>query len=295
MNFLFFAILSLCSAVTWARSEVKIEIQWEESPNAAKYELQILDSKKNLIKTVASSTSFLKFTLPMSRYKVRGRYVTKWGNKSPWSAEEDLEVAPAKPKLNAQTLGRQFVFINSDGPSLLRRVKLNWQASADVEKYKVRVYSKDKKQLLKEFVTDKNTFEFEIESGEFAVSIAAMGPEEIVSSETFIPEILKVDKNQLLPPQLEKVVDEKSPHKFELKFIKANNYSVVGEIYYSHFLSDKWTLLDKKENIERLASTDFQKPGRYKITYWADQVDSIPSAKTSSEEFVIKPQEKDLN
>ncbi len=70
---------------------------------------------------------------------------------------------------------------------------------------------------------------------------------------------------------------------------------VVGEVYYASFLGQQWLMIDKKENLEKVSSTDFQKPGRYKITYWADGKDVLASEKLTTEEFIVKPRESDLN
>ncbi len=221
MKFLFLILVSLClcnfSTAQTRAGDVSIEMQWEESKNAATYEIQILDQNKKVFKTVKSKTSQIKFSVPINRYKIRGRYITKWGNQSPWSSEEALEVAPPKPKIPAESLKDPFEFVSNKEKPSQRMVKLNWKPVDQVAKYKVRIYSKDKKTILKEFETDKTTFEFEVTPGEFVVSISSLGPQNIESNELFIPKTLKIEKNKLPPPEIEKVAEDKKPGQFQIQ------------------------------------------------------------------------------
>lgn len=297
-NFLFI-ILTLALSQSWGQSKgtdlkklklSSVELQWEDSPGAFMYEVEVFNSKNKLLKKFVSKTSLFKFKSTSGKIKIRGRVLDAYGKKGLWSDLIETEVPPDDMQFPADNVSP--ITAKANNKTLKAKVNLTWPEGIQAKKYLVRIYDKDGK-VVQEKIVFKNSDSFEFDVGEYKYSITPIGNDQISGKEVRSPRPIQIETAQLPSERFDIL---KGPMgELQIKMPVKPGMQVFGELEYAHHLAEDWTPVLKYSPVtEALWAPDAKlKPGRYRVGFWVARAGWTDSAKFRHE-FVIKPTEAEI-
>lgn len=261
-----------------------VDITWDKLPNAARYELEFVDSTGKSIKIFKSPNNTFKMKMKVGKYKIRARYFDKLNRKSPWSKLSEFVVEPEPVQLKESNA----VTAKTDPKHPQSIISIEWDPSRNAEAYQVIVYDKDLK-IVKDFKVKKNSANFKLPPGSYTYTIKVIGHNNITSAPAEYHPSINVDTGQSAMPEF--VMDENN----ELKMKTDGQARIQGQLEYSPFIDEDWYEVENYDEIKDgfLPLNPSWKPGKYRIWIWAVTPGLLPSERVSKE-FVIKPKEKDL-
>lgn len=294
LNSFIFLLLSFLLIPAWGQKKAtdllrlsSVELQWEDTPGAFMYEVEVFNSKDKLLKRFVSKTSLFKFKSTSGKIKIRGRILDAYGKKGLWSELIETEVPPGDLKFT-DTSG---IKAKANAKTLKGKVNLNWPEGIQAKRYLVKIYDKDNK-VVQERITVKLFEAFELEIGNYQFSITPIGNDQIYGKEMISPRPVSIEAAQLPSERFDVV---RGPNgELQIKMPVKPGLQIFGELEYAHHLAEDWTpVLQYSPFSETIWTPDKLKPGRYRVAFWAARAGWVDSAKFRHE-FVVKPTESDI-
>lgn len=265
-----------------------VELQWEDTPGAYMYEVDIFNSKGKKIKSFVSKSSLFKFNSTSGRLKIRGRIIDSYGNKGLWSEFTDVDVPPEDIKFPE---GNEPISSKASNLTNKGKVDLSWPEAFQAKRYSVKIYDKDKKLVLEK--TTPHLFEkFELDIGVYQYSITPIGIDGIAGKEVTAPRDIQIGAAQM---PMEEFVVQDAEKPLQIKMPERKNFEIMGALEYAYHLSEVWTpvLAYTPFTDDIWSPADGLKPGRYRVGFWMARKGWIDSEKFHYE-FVIKPTEAEI-
>lgn len=268
-----------------------VELQWEDSPGAAKYEVEVFNSKDKKLKSFTSNTSLFKFKSTSGKIKIRGRVIDVYGKKGDWSTLIDIVVPPDDLKFPNDPNAKPIT-ASASNASLKGRVKLEWPVAIQAKRYLIKVYDKDKKVVIEKKVTSLSE-KVDLDIGAYTFSITPIGNDQIAGKEIMSPRNIQIGSAQL---PMEKFVASQKGKSWQIQMPKRPELQIIGDLEYANHLSEVWTsVLKYNPFTDPVWSPEAKlKPGRYRIAFWVSKTGWLDSDKFRYE-FVVKPTEAEIN
>lgn len=265
-----------------------VELQWEDSPGAFMYEVEVYNSKSKLLKSFVSKSSLFKFKSTSGKIKIRGRVLDAYGKKGLWSELFETLVPPDDMKFPEAPDSNKPIQASASNKSLKGRVTVNWPEGIQARRYIVKIMDKDNK-VVQEKITTKLSETFELDSGGYSYSITPIGNDKVPGKEITAPQKILIGSAQL-PIEKFEVVEDKNG--LQIKMPNKPGLSVSGELEYANHLAENWTSEIKYIPFgeEIWSPTTQLKPGRYRIAFWLSKQGWTDSDKFTHH-FVVKPTE----
>jgi len=295
-NFIFF-ILTFALAPSWGQKKVtdlkklsSVELQWEDSPGAFMYEVEIYNSKSKLLKKFVSKTSLFKFKSTSGKIKIRGRVLDAYGKKGLWSEMIETEVPPDDIKFPADNTS--VVSAKASTKTMKGKVDLTWPEGTQAKKYLIKVYDKDGKVVQEKTVITLHG-SFDLDVGDYHFSVTPIGNDQLAGKEVQSPRLIHIETAQLPSERFDVIKGPKG--ELQIKMPVKPGMKVFGELEFAHHLAEDWTPVLKYSPLEQSiwAPDTKLKPGRYRVGFWVTRAGWTDSAKFKHE-FVIKPTETDI-
>lgn len=290
--------IALCiafSSMSFAKNELQnlssVELQWEDTPGAFGYEVEIFNSKDKKLKSFSSQKSLFQFKSTSGKLKIRGRVVDAYGKKGAWSALIDIIVPPDDIKF-PENENKDPIKSKASEKTLKGTVKLVWPQGIQAKHYLVKVYDKENKVVQeKKVVTLSETFLLEV--GDYKYSVTPIGNDQILGKEVMSSQAIQIGAAQL---PTEKFEINKANNKLRILMPKRKDIKVIGELEYANHLSETWTPVTKYNPfLENAWSPESKlRPGRYRVGFWVSRLGWMDSEKFQYE-FIIKPIEAEIN
>ena len=271
-------------------SEREISFDWEITPGAKRYEVEVAQPSGKVVKKIKFKINQFSFKMPAGRYQLRARSIDSREVAGPWSDWEPIDVPPSqvsfeKPKSNRWTVSTK---------TLLAEFDLKWQGSGKMDLYKIAVLDSENK-IVQEVESPKPQVKIELPIGQYKVQVTSVkdGLESPDKSE-FPVEVIgaKMAKVELNDPVYSS--DE----------VKMSWSAGIEGAYYSGVLerkdidsgsSDEWeevTSFDNYNETQMSLPVDAQ-PGFYRVTVTA-KAKSWRDSDVAVREFIVKPKGRDL-
>lgn len=266
-----------------------VEIEWDEVPEAVRYDLEVYDGRnKRFIKTFTSKTNIFKLNVRMGKYYFRSRIIDKFERTSAWTEMAELIIAPPPTKITSKMPQPSTVFADrSTGKYLLR---LAWEPIVGVEEFKVLVETPEGV-IEKDFIVKNDWALAKIPPGQYTFRVQAILPDGTLGEPSEPTEMLTVIGAQIQPPTL---VFKKDPKEGQLVTLRTEVAKAVfnGELFYKPLEGDSWGKVKefKDWNGRKLVFDSTYKPGQYLLQMHASAKGFTPST-VREIEFVVKPAE----
>jgi hypothetical protein len=267
-----------------------VELQWEDTPGAFMYEVEIFNSKNKRLKKFVSKTSLFKFKSTSGKIKIRGRILDAYGKKGLWSEIIETTVPPDDIKFPQGDT--KPIEAKANNTTLKGNVKLDWPEGIQAKQYAVKVYDKDNKVVLEKTVSTLFV-NFDLDIGTYQYSITPIGNDFILGKEIMSPRKIEIGSAQLPDERFEVV---RGPNNnIQIKMPKKPGLEIYGELEYAHHMAEDWApVLEYKPFTEAVWSPETKlKPGRYRVGFWVRRTGWVDSGKFKHE-FVIKPTEAEI-
>ena len=273
-----------------ARSLRKIELTWEEQPDAKAYELEIYTNDDELIQTLGFKTNEFVFEVPTGKYLIRSRPFDKRKVAGPWSEKTEIDVPPKKVEIQKPQVSK----VVASEKSLMGAFQLAWPEAEGAVDYELTVYQSPNVIVRKVYLTDL-VAEVELPPGKFEVQIVPRGQDEILAEpSTRIPlEVTGATLKNLTIAEF----NEKQPNEF---FWESPNKNVLytGKLERKDLWApnDPWEVMDSFEDLKesRIKYDEPLEPGLYRLSV-RSKAEGWLDSKSSTREFVIKPQSRELS
>jgi hypothetical protein len=292
-----FLILTLAFPALWGQTKSadlrklsSVELQWEDSPGAFMYEVEVYNSKNKLLKKFVSKTSLFKFKSTSGKIKLRGRVMDAYGKKGLWSEMIETQVPPDDIKFPFDDASA--IYAKASTKTLKGKVNLTWPEGTQAKKYLVKIYDKDNKVAQEKVVfTTHETFDLDV--GDYHFTVTPIGNDQLAGNEIKSPRTIQIETAQLPSERFDVVKGAKG--ELQIKMPVKPGIKVFGELEYAHHLAEDWTLVLKYSPLEASIWTPDTKlkPGKYRVGFWVTRAGWTDSAKFKHE-FVIKPTETDI-
>ncbi len=268
-----------------------VELQWEDSPGAFMYEVEVFNSKGKKLKSFTSKSSLFQFKSTSGKIKIRGRIIDAYDKRGLWSEVTSIEVPPDDLKFPEAPENQKAISANAASSNSKGKVALSWPEAVQARRYLVKILDKDDKVIQQKETTNLNE-KFELPVGGYSFSVTPIGIDHVVGKEVRAPQKIQIGAAQL---PTEKFQLAKTDEPLSIKMPKRNNFEIFGALEYAYHLSDIWTpVLGYTPFADDIwTPNDKLKPGRYRISFWTARKDWIDSDKFYHE-FVVKPTEAEI-
>lgn len=285
--------LVLFLALSAHAAQRSVEIQWEETPGADQYQVEVRAPGGGILKKFTSKGALLQFKAPIGRFELRARVLTKEGRFGEWSEWTPLEVPPkevAFSETDTTAVSTQVPLGKDKGV-----VKLTWPKEETAARYLVKIFKSDG-ELLGQKAVSLNELTLSLPAGEYSYSVTSLGPKGFQSTEARSPQPIQV--GEAPPPDIKitERIDEASgamilewqPHKL---------MQIRQRVEYQAFLAEEWREL--KDDILPSDQTSWTageslRPGHYKIIM-SQELEGRAVGKPFEKQFTLKPNEKSLD
>ncbi len=268
-----------------------VELQWEDSPGAFMYEVEVSNSKGKRLKSFTSKSSLFQFKSTSGKIKIRGRIIDAYGKRGLWSEVTSIEVPPDDLKFSENPENQKPISANASSSNSKGKVALSWPETVQARRYLVKILDKDDKVIQQKETMNLNE-KFELPVGAYSFSVTPIGIDHVVGKEVRAPQKIQIGSAQL---STEKFQLAKKDEPLNIKMPKRNNFEIYGALEYAYHLSEVWTpVLNYTPFADDIwTPTDKLKPGRYRISFWTSRKNWIDSDKFYHE-FVVKPTEAEI-
>ncbi|MBL7543097.1 MAG: hypothetical protein JNL11_04735 [Bdellovibrionaceae bacterium] len=296
LNSFVITTLFLSGVPCWGQSKPSqklssVELQWEDSPGAFMYEVEIYNSKSKLLKSFVSKSSLFKFKSTSGKIKIRGRVLDAYGKKGLWSSLIETEVPPDDLKFPDAQENPPPIQASTHSKTLKGKVNLNWPEGVQARRYFVKIYDANNS-VIKEKETRNLAENFELDPGTYRYSVTPIGNDKVLGKETFAPQRVQIGAAQLPLAKFEVI---QTQNRLQIKMPRKSDVEIFGELEYAYHLSETWTPVFKYDPFTEPFWTPegSLKPGRYRVGFWLHKAGWEDSVKFNHE-FVIKPTEKEI-
>jgi hypothetical protein len=284
-----------------AVNKVPVELEWEEIPGAKDYELEFQDLNGRVLKTFKSPSNVFKFKFKVGKYFVRSRVADARKVFGDWSAATDFMVKPKPVVLPEKSVVTKGVI---NPKTLTSEVTYHWGQAPGASQFRLRVIN-EKDEVIKEALVKGFYYKTQLAAGVYTTTLTSISEDGIESDPVTLPGRVVIETVQLPKPEIlfEEVADSADP-KIKIKRLpqvggvpvlrwKENSLSdTVGTLEYRYFFGDEWIPVDHfaSKTAKEIILEKSRKPGKYRITVWAESK-GLKKSESVSYEFVIKPTE----
>lgn len=284
-----------------AGQKVPVELEWEEIPGARHYELEFQDLSGKVLNTFKSTSNVFKFKFKVGKYIVRSRVGDVRKVFGDWSEATEFAIQPKPAFVNSKSVTTAGVI---DPKTLTSEVALRWGEAPGAAEFRVRILN-EKKEVVKETTVKGFSYKAELPAGVYTVELTSMSANGIASEPVVLPEKVTIQSVQLPKPEIifEEVVDAKNPEIKTRRLPQVNETPVlrlnpnslsepVGYLDYCYFFSEEWQRVGdinaKVAGSKEIILESAKKPGRYRLTVWAE-ARGLNKSESVTYEFVVKP------
>lgn len=288
-------LLALISTVVFSASAEeqqlrKIELTWEEQPDAKAYELEIYTNDDVLIQTKGFKTNEFVFEVPTGKYLIRSRPFDRRKVAGPWSEKTSLDVPPKKIEMMKLDVPK----VIASEKTLQGSFHLQWPKSDGAIDYELVVYDTAGVVVKKVFLSDLMA-DLDLPPGKFQVQITPRGDDEVPAepSAKIALEVTGAALKDLTIAEFN--ADEPSEFRWASPN-KAVLYSGKLERKDLWAPNDPWEEMDRFQDLQAssIKYDEPLEPGLYRLTVRSRAAGWVDS-KVATREFVIKPQKRELS
>lgn len=269
------------------------EIEWDEVPDAIKYELEVYNNKtKKFIKMFSSTTHVFKLNIKLGKYLIRSRITDKFQRESPWSDLTEMTIGPP-PTLITSHAPANNTPIYGNKKTGVADIPIKWNPLPFIDKYLLIVENPEGEKV-QEYTTVKTEFVAQLPPGVYKFKVNAILEDGTIGDPSPLSDLYTVWGAKILPPRLSYKKDKEGNSILSMHS-ELRNAFVSGILEYQNLEGDSWNIVKKVENqeIKDLPLSSDLNPGKYKVTLKSLAKGFTPS-ENASLEFIIKPKEKDL-
>lgn len=280
--------------------KVPVELEWEVVPGAKLYELEFQNKEGKTLNVFKSTNNIFKFRFKVGHYRVRSRVADARKVYGDWSSLEEFTIKPKPAKLPEKTAVTSGVI---DKKTLLSNVTFNWGEAPGASEFRLKIFN-EKGELVKEELVKSLSYTAALKAGTYTTTVTSIGTDGIESEPVTLPGKVVIDTVQLEKPVIafEEAADPANPKvKIErlpmtkgaptLRWKNASTIAdTVGTLEYRYFFGEEWIPVDKftSKNAKEVILEKAMKPGRYRITAWAE-ASGLKKSEATTYEFVVKP------
>ena len=293
-------ILVMTSALSWGGakpindyfSNKVVEIEWDEVPNAIRYDLEIYDGKnKSFIKTFVSKTNKFRLNVKMGTYYFRSRIQDRFERLSPWSEMDELIIAPPPSKILTRLPDPPEVYADKETGRF--DMNLEWDPVPAIDMYRVVVESPEGR-LVKDIIARNTKGWVKLPPGQYRFRVQAVLADGTYGEASESTSVLSVVGAQIQPPTVEILRDPQVGYWAQFRSEVARAL-FEADVYYQPLEGEGWVLARQLKDLKgpKLFFDSSYKPGLYKVKMRASARKFTPSPWVELD-FVIKPTEKQL-
>lgn len=238
---------------------VSVELELEEIPNVATYEIEVkkISKKNEKVHSYSQETANFKIKIPVGNYLVRTRIKTKQDQLGPWSEWSELLARPEEvelfemPSYNVAVSKKRQ---NSD-------VEIKWDKANGADKYVVWVEDLRTNKVVKK-TSLANEFSLSLNVGEYKVGVQSVSKDGIKSEVKYYENTFYVAHAQLPAIKLQRLDRD------TFKWKKEKDSDVKIEIYRKPFFGDKFVRIDtiKESGVDWRLPKSLE-PGEYRLEF----------------------------
>lgn len=280
--------------------KVPVELEWEKISGAKLYELEFQNLEGKTLNVFKSPNNIFKFKFTVGHYRVRSRVADDRKVYGDWSKLEEFTVQPKPVKLPEKPVSTKGVI---DPKTLTTEVVWHWGEAAGASQFRVKVINA-KDEVIRNEVVKGFSYKTQLKAGAYTTTLTSIGADGIESDPVTLPGKVVIETVQLEKPVIafEEVPDPVDPKvKIQrlpmtkgvptLRWKEASAVAdTVGTLEYRYFFGDEWIPVDKftSKEAKEVILEKATKPGRYRITAWAES-SGLKKSEPTSYEFVVKP------
>lgn len=280
--------------------KVPVELEWEKIAGAKLYETEFQNFEGKTLAVFKSPNNVFKFKFKVGRYKVRSRVADDRKVYGEWSVLTEFTVQPKPAKIPEKAVATKGVI---DPKTLTSEVVWHWGEAAGATQFRVKVIDHNA-QIVRDEIVKGFSYKTQLKAGVYTTTLTSIGADGIESDPVTLPGKVVIETVQLEKPviALEEVPDVSDPKvKIErlpqtkgvptLRWKEASTVAdTVGTLEYRYFFGDEWIPVDKftSKNAKEVILDKATKPGRYRITAWAESA-GLKKSEATTYEFVVKP------
>ncbi|MBS1970878.1 MAG: hypothetical protein JSU04_11250 [Bdellovibrionales bacterium] len=280
--------------------KVPVELEWEEISGAKVYETEFQNFDGKTLAVFKSPNHTFKFKFKVGKYKVRSRVADARKVFGDWSALTEFTVQPKPVKLPEKPVATKGVI---DPKTLTSEVVWHWGEAAGATQFRVKVIDHNEK-VVRDEIVKGFSYKTQLAAGVYTTTLTSIGADGIESDPVTLPGKVVIETVQLEKPvfAFEEVPDvadpklktQRLPQTKGVPTLRWKDASAVadtvGTLEYRYFFGDEWIPVDKftSKNAKEVILDKAMKPGRYRITAWAES-SGLKKSETTTYEFVVKP------
>jgi len=190
-----------------------------------------------------------------------------------------------------------------DPKTLTSEVVIHWGEAAGATQFRVKVID-SKDVVIRDEIVKGFYYKTQLKAGVYTTVLSAVGADGIESEPVTLPGKVVIETVQLEKPVIafDEVPDAENP-KVKIQRLPLSKglptlrwkdvpklADTVGILEYRYFFGEEWLPVDKftSKDAKEVILEKAVKPGRYRITAWAEAV-GLKKSEPTSYEFVIKP------
>ncbi|WP_413288360.1 hypothetical protein [Bdellovibrio sp. HCB337] len=280
--------------------KVPVELEWEQIIGAKAYELEFQNQEGKVLNTFKSNNHIFKFKFKVGRYRVRSRVSDARKVYGEWSPLEEFTVQPKPAKIPKKNVVTTGVI---DKKTLTSEVTFHWGEAAGASAFRVKVVN-EKAEVIRDEIVKGFSYTTTLTAGTYSTTLTSIGNDGIESDPVtlagrVIIETVQLDKpvivfDEVADPGNPKVKIQRLPTTKGTPTLRWKDASkvadTVGTLEYRYFFGEEWIPVDKftSKDAKEVILSKAAKPGRYRITAWAE-AGGLKKSEATTYEFVIKP------
>ena len=280
---------------------VPVELEWEQIAGAKFYELEFQNLEGKVLQTFKSDSHIFKFKFRVGSYFVRSRVADSRRVYGEWSAISEFAVKP-KPALITEKSARTNGKINPK--TLTSEVQYQWGEAPGASFFRLKIID-ERGEIIREVIVKEFAYKTDLKAGTYTTTLTSVNEKGIESEAVTLPGNVVIETVQLPRPEIvfEEFPDPENPKQvvkrlpqtegvFTLRWKSSSLSETTGILEYRYFFSDEWLPIQNfnSKTAKEIILDKSKKPGRYRITVWAEAKGLVKSEPTTYE-FITKPTE----
>ncbi len=282
--------LLLLSQSSWSAS---VDLEWEYREGAKEYQIEVRRDE-TVIMSLSSATQQFRINLPVGKYQLRGRVITKYNMMGNWSDYSAFEVPP--PVLALDEPLDHGGIINPK--TLKARVQLTWPSVEEAEFYRVFILD-DKNQLIKTLETKDPESELQLSPGAYTYQVQAIGRDGVEGERSQNLGAINIEKGKLPRPVLRPKKNDR--HSFVWTSLADTKWHF--QLFYKPYFGEEWFEMPRVPEVDGSAGSWSPasivkkgaglRPGFYELSFFIS-ASGFENSPINRIEFEIKPTRSQL-
>lgn len=260
-----------------------MELQWEEIPNAKKYELEIQNKSGQVVSIVKSNTSFFSFKIKPGEFLARCRALDSRGVPGDWSELTELSVTAPRPQVASITQNTSIFIPEGETNAEL---SFEWPSIAETLGYEIEL--RDSAGKITTHQVSQSAFKTPISTGIYQYRLKAISNSGEKSGFTDWSKPVVVTA----PPLQAPILVESDTGGLQAKPSQQGAVLVIEPAKRWH-LSKEWKRLDPQISANGTISTKDWPPGEYRLDLYFRK-EGFPDSVRIQRTLTIKPSEESL-